>query len=302
MNMRRDIEFVSEGTVCSGWLYLPDGAGSADGAGLPGVVMAHGFTGVKEMDLDPFARAFADSGLATLLFDYRYCGTSGGEPRQQILPAAQIDDYRSALSWLGTQPEVDPNRLGVWGTSYSGGHVLHLGAFDPRVRAVVSQIPMIDGWETGLRVVGAEMFAVLRETLALSRQARYPDKPDSYLPVVSEDGGPSAIPQSGTREHLLSLAESAPSWRNELTLGSLEALIEYAPGNVIERVSPVPLLMIVASGDVLTPPDLALAAYERAREPKQLLLLNPKQHHGVYAEPLRSQAVESAVAWFGRHL
>jgi len=300
--MRRDITFMSEGTACSGWLYVPDSVAGAEGAGLPGVVMAHGFTGVKEMDLDPFAQAFADNGLVTMLFDYRYCGTSEGEPRQQILPAAQIEDYRNALSWLGTQPEVDATRLGVWGTSYSGGHVLYIGAFDLRVKAVVSQIPMVDGWETGLRVVGAETFALLRETLAQSRQARYPDGPDSYFPVVSEDGGPSAIPQSGTRDHLLGLAESAPSWRNELTFGSLEALIEYAPGNVIERVSPVPLLMIVAPGDVLTPPDLALAAYERAREPKELLLLKAKPHHSVYSEPLRSLAVESAATWFGRHL
>lgn len=297
--MRHDITFPSEGTACSGWLYLPDEEG---GSPYPGVVMAHGFTGVKEMDLDHFARAFAEHGIAVLLFDYRYSGASEGEPRQQILPTAQIEDYRNALSRLAVQPDVDPERLGIWGTSYSGGHVLHVAAYDPRVKAVVSQIPMVDGWQTALRVMGSEAFAAMRMQLAQHRQARYPEGAESYLPVVSIDGGPSAIPQRGTREHLLSLAETAPTWRNELTLGSLEALLEYAPGTVIERVSPVPLLMIVAAGDVLTPADLALAAFQRAHEPKELLLLDPQEHHGIYAEPLRSQAVQAAVTWFGKHL
>ena len=93
--MRRDIEFRSEGTICRGWLYAPDGGGSPG----PAVVMAHGFSAVKEMRLDRFAEAFAAAGLVSVVFDYRGAGASDGEPRQDIDPHAQVIDYRNAISY-----------------------------------------------------------------------------------------------------------------------------------------------------------------------------------------------------------
>ena len=99
--------------------------------------MAYGLGAVKEMYLDPFGRKFADASYVALLFDCRCWGESGGEPRQHIDPRAQHDDYRNAISYLQQRPEVDAKRIAVWGTSFSGGHVLHLGGFDARIKAVV---------------------------------------------------------------------------------------------------------------------------------------------------------------------
>jgi uncharacterized protein len=129
---KRDIIFPSGDSYCAAWLFLPDGA--SPNAQVPGIAMAHGLGAVKEMYLEFFARNFADAGLAAVLFDYRYFGASGGEPRQRVAPHEQTEDYRSALTCLSLQPEVDADRLGVWGTSFSGGHVLHVGAYDPRVK------------------------------------------------------------------------------------------------------------------------------------------------------------------------
>jgi uncharacterized protein len=130
--MRQDIAFNAEGATLRGWLVLPD-----DFTGpLPAAVLAHGFSAVKEMHLDHFAEAFAQAGLAALVFDHRGFGASDGTVRQEIDPVAQVRDYRHALSFAATLPEVDARRLGVWGTSYSGGHAIVVGATDRRVKCV----------------------------------------------------------------------------------------------------------------------------------------------------------------------
>src|SRR5436853_3311466 len=138
-NMRQDIAFSAEGTTLRGWLYVPD---SGKGP-FPTIVMAHGFSAVKEMYLDSFAEAFAQAGLNVLVFDNRNFGASDGEPRQEIDPVAQVRDYRHAITWACGLPEVDPLRIGVWGSSYSGGHVLAVAATDRRVKTAVSQVPLV---------------------------------------------------------------------------------------------------------------------------------------------------------------
>src|SRR5258707_12797249 len=115
--MRRDVDINAEGVVLRGWFYLPElAAGPA-----PCIVMAHGFSAVKEMYLDHFAEVFAAAGLAALVYDNRNFGASGGEPRQEIDPVEQVRDYRHAITWARMQPEGDRERIGVWGSSYSGG-------------------------------------------------------------------------------------------------------------------------------------------------------------------------------------
>ena len=114
--------------------------------------MAHGFSAVKEQVLPEFAERFVDAGLATLVFDYRYFGDSEGEPRCQLFPLEMVEDYRNAITWACEQPNVDPDRLGVWGTSYSGGLVAYVGTFDRRVRAVVAQVPSIINAESRLAI------------------------------------------------------------------------------------------------------------------------------------------------------
>src|SRR5690349_21709158 len=112
--MRRDIEFRAEvGTALRGWHYVPDG-----GKPAPCIVMAHGFSAVKEMYLDRFAEVFAAAGLAALVFDHRNFGASDGEPRQEIDPWRQVRDYRDAITFAQGLPETDPARIGVWGSSY----------------------------------------------------------------------------------------------------------------------------------------------------------------------------------------
>src|SRR5690349_4082089 len=139
MGMRRaDVTFTSRGVLCAGWLYRPDGLPA--GRRAPAVILAHGFSAVKEMGLAAFAESFAAAGFVALVFDYRYFGASGGEPRGQVFAAEQIEGVRNALTWLEDQDGVDPERIGLWGTSFGGGVVTYTATFDRRVKAVVAQV------------------------------------------------------------------------------------------------------------------------------------------------------------------
>ncbi len=297
--MRQDVEFDAEGVTLRGWFYYPDDATGS----VPAVVMAHGFSAVKEMYLDAYAEFFCSAGLGVLVFDNRNFGASDGEPRQEIDPWAQVRDYRHAITFARTLPEVDRDRIGIWGSSYSGGHVLVVGAIDRRVRCVVSQVPLVSGYRNVQRLVRNDIIVQLREQFDADREARYSGKSPAMIPVVSEDpfSTPCALPTPDSWQWFTETGKvRAPAWRNEVTLRSIEMLMEYEPWVYIDRISPTPLLMIVAAGDVLTPTDLALEAYQRALEPKKLVLL-PGGHFDAYTKDFEL-AAGAARDWFVQHL
>ena len=295
---RRDIEFDAEGVTLRGWFYRADGA---DGA-APTVVMAHGFSAVKEMYLDAYAETFAAAGLNALVYDNRNFGDSDGEPRQEIDPWAQVRDYRHAITYAGTLPEVDVDRIGIWGSSYSGGHVLVVGAIDRRVKAVVSQVPLVSGHDNFRALVRADFVDGFRAQFDSDRLARFRGEKPAMVPVVDEDPlGACALPTPDswtwfTETHRV----RAPSWRNEVTMRSVEMFTEYEPVSYLPYVSPTPLLLMPARNDVLTPTDLAIAAYERAREPKRLRIL-PGGHFDAYVAGFEHSS-GPARDWFVEHL
>ncbi len=294
--MRRDVEFRSEGVTCRGWLYTPAGSATP----WPTVVMAHGFSGVKEMHLDAFAEAFATAGLASLVFDYRGFGSSDGAPRQDIDPHAQITDYRNAISFARQVREVDGERIGVWGTSYSGGHALMVAALDRRVKAAVSQVPLIDGWETFARLAGEEGRAAFVSQMIAERERVYAGGAPAMIPVVDNSGGFAAMATPDADEWFDRFARSAPTWKNEVTLQSLERLLEYAPGRFIDRIAPTPLLLIAAERDFI-PLDVTERAFARAGEPKRLCIV-PAGHFEVYESPHFETAAREASEWFVKYL
>jgi len=295
---RRDIEFNAEGVTLRGWFYPAQGAaGSA-----PTVVMAHGFSAVKEMYLDSFAEVFSAAGLGALVFDNRNFGASDGEPRQEIDPWAQVRDYRHAITYATTLPEVDPARIGIWGSSYSGGHVLVVGAIDRRVKAVVGQVPLISGHDNLRALVRADFIAGFREMFDADRLARFQGKEPAMVPVVDED--PLAACALPTPDSWSWFSETgmnrAPAWRNEVTLRSVEMFTEYEPVSYMPYISPTPLLLLVAAGDHLVPAELAIAGYEQAREPKKIIIM-PGGHFDAYVKGFEA-ASGPARDWFVQHL
>jgi uncharacterized protein len=294
---RRDIEFDAEGVTLRGWFYPAEGAEVA-----PTIVMAHGFSAVKEMYLDKFAEAFAGGGLNALVFDNRNFGDSDGTPRLEIDPWAQVRDYRHAITYAITLPETDASRIGIWGSSYSGGHVLVVAAIDRRVKAVVAQVPLISGYDNVRALVRSDFIDGFREQFDADRLARFQGKEPAMVPVVAENPfDPSALPTPDSWQWFTETGKNrAPNWKNEVTLRTVEMLGEYNPGDYIAQISPTPLLLLPARNDVLTPSAFAIGAYEQAREPKKLVIL-PGGHFDAYVKGFDASS-EPALAWFREHL
>ncbi len=295
--MRRDIEFNAEGVTLRGWLYLPDGAP----APAPAVVMAHGLSAVKEMYLDRYAEVFAAAGLGVLVFDHRCLGASDGEPRQDVDPWAQIRDYRHAITYARTLPELDADRIGIWGTSLSGGHVLVVGAIDRRVSCVVSQVPVVSGYRNLMRQIRPDLMAEVRAQFDADREARFRGEPPGMIPIVSEDPmGVCVLPHRDSWEWFMEAAKRAPAWRNEVTLRTVEMIIDWEPGAYVYRISPTPLLLVVAAKDTAAVADQALEAHAQALEPKQLYIL-PGGHFDAYVKEF-DLASAAARDFFVAHL
>jgi hypothetical protein len=296
---RKDVEFKAEdGVVLRGWLYLP----KQEKGPAPAIVMAHGFSAVKEMWLDKYAEVFASAGMAALVYDHRNFGASDGMPRQEIDPWAQIRDYRTAITYVRTLPEINRELIGIWGTSYSGGEVLVVGAIDRRVKAVVAQAPATKLFEAMQRTVGEAFFPGLLAALDAEREDRFKGKPPAMIPVVTKDPTvPAVLPQAESWEWFTKTAQlRAPSWRNEVTLRTINMNLEFVPWAFVDRISPTPLLMIVPSHDSLLPTSQTLETYQRALEPKKLIIVQGG-HFAAYIEQFEKTS-SAARDWFAAHL
>lgn len=296
--MRTDVTFGSKGLACSGWLYTPDSCASE--GKLPVIIMAHGFSGVKEMGLPKLAEKYADAGYAVLLFDYRFFGSSEGEPRGQLFPLEMVEDYRNAISWACEHPQLDPDRIGLWGTSFSGGLAVYAATHDKRVKAVVVQAPGL--WSGAERsAANPERWEQVASLLQSDRTERYRTGRINYIKVVAPDGEPCVLPGVEPYHAYMSLKEIAPAWRNEITVESLEKVREFDPITHIKMMSPAALLVIAAEDDSLVPINTVRAAFEKAAEPKKLIV-HPVGHFDFYVDPGLSTTAAEAIEWYDRHL
>lgn len=293
--MRKDVEFNSKELRCRGWLYVPDDL--PVGRKAPAVVMAHGFTAVKEQVLPEFAERFAAAGFVTMVFDYRHFGESEGEPRGQLFPLEMVEDYRNAITWVSDQPEVDPNRICLWGTSYSGGLVIYAGTHDKRVKAVAAQVPATTNPESR-RALDPQKYELVGQFLLRDRIERYKTGVVKYMKVVAPEGEPCVLPGKEAYDGYMELKTA--NWRNQVTLESLEKIREFDPISFVHLMPPTALLLIPAENDTILPVHTVRETYEKAREPKAISIL-PIRHFEIYKEPWLSKAAVIAMDWFKKH-
>ncbi len=293
MEHRREVRFLSQGVECAGWLYTP-----ASAPPWPALVMGHGFSATRHDGLDPYARRFQAAGLAVLVFDYRHFGDSQGKPRQLVDITRQQQDFQAALTYLRSLSDIDDQRLGLFGTSFSGGHVVCVAAQDPHVRAVVAQCPFSDGLPT-LRA--ADPANVVKGTLLgladrlLSKLRLGP----LYLPAVGYPGDFAVMTAPEAKPGFDMLTGPGSPWRNQVAARIVLQAPWYRPVLQASKLT-CPLLVCVCDKDQTAP---AASAWELARRaPRGEIRRYPVGHFEIYQGSAFEQAVADQVQFFSRHL
>jgi dienelactone hydrolase len=282
----RQADILSEGTRMAAEVFAPKDPSSEK---LPTIVMSHGWGGTAEA-LRADAIAFARAGYLVIAFDYRGWGRSDGrlilagaapaeedgkrvaevkEVRGVVDPIDQTTDILNAIQWAAGEPRCDPERIGIWGSSFSGGHVVYVAAREPRVKAFVSQVGSMDG----------------RWVIANPEIRKY-----TFDQGAARTHGRIGYPEPGAKFGSLT---GAPV---------IEKFVGYAPIEDIDRCGSCAKLFLIAENEELFDnKDHAILAHERATGVKKLVTISGITHYGVYNEA-RSRAQKEAIAWFDEHL
>jgi pimeloyl-ACP methyl ester carboxylesterase len=266
--MIKEVEFPSEGAMLRGLLFLPESHTER----TPVVIMAHGTTGTVYMVADKYAKAFSGAGLAVLLYDHRNFGMSEGEPRQEINPWIQCRGYRDAVSFVEKLDRVDPDRIALWGDSYTGGQVVVVGAVDQRVKAIVAQCPVFGAEPPEVDPNKANL-DIIKEVLSRGEVRGSAETTVGPMPVVSFDqaGTPSLLkPIQAFRWFIDYGGRAGTRWNNSVTRVVPPTPVPYHPTLCAPFVT-APTLLMVAPDDEMVHANYAVAkqAYELMPGPKQ---------------------------------
>jgi pimeloyl-ACP methyl ester carboxylesterase len=299
---REAADFESEGELCAAWLYRPETPAMADGEDPPVVVMAHGFAGTREMALPQFAERFAERGFAVLLFDYRSFGDSAGEPRNLVSPDRHVADWRAAVAHVRSLDGVDPDRVAVWGSSFSGGHALVTAARE-NVAAYVGQVPFLDGMRTLPYLVEQNglSFGIDATVAALDDFARkYTFREPRYIPVVGQPGELAALSTPGSEAGYREMVPDdlrEEEW-NRCAARILLTVATYRPLEHAGRVD-CPALLVEAREDQLVPGSAVDATVQRLGDVERVRI--DGDHFDPYTDAFEP-VVEREATFLERHL
>lgn len=294
MTQREDLRFPSGDDLISAWLYRPPGDEPS-----PLLVMAHGLGAVRGMRLDAYAERFSAAGYACLVFDYRNFGDSAGRPRQVLDIGMQLADWAAAVAYARTVAGIDPDRIGLWGTSFGGGHVISTAARLPGIAAAIAQCPFTDGMASARTITNPLITAritarAVRDVLA-SRLGRPPV-------MVATAGGPGEVALMNTPDAYsgyLRLVPDGVELRNEVAARIALQVFTYRPGRLTPKIT-CPILFCVCEGDSVAPAAATLRHAERA--PRGEVRLYPEGHFAIYVGDAFERAVADQLAFLDKHL
>jgi fermentation-respiration switch protein FrsA (DUF1100 family) len=288
---RVDVSFESGGGRCAAWLYRPPKADCC-------VVLAHGWTGVREQRLDAFAERFANAGLAALVFDYRHFGASTGEPRSLLDISLQHDDWRAAIAYARGLAGIDAEKIALWGSSFSGGHVVAIAAGDPRIAAVVAQVPFMDGFANLLRL-GPLHSLKLTAAGIRDQVGALAGRPPHMVASVGPPGSSAVMNTPDAQPGFEALNPPGLRWPNEAAARVVLRVSSYRPTRRVAEVR-CPIMFAVAEQDAITPPDLAVRAASRAQRAE--LRTYPGGHFDPYVGELFERVAADETEFLTRTL
>ena len=288
------VSFYSEGTRLSGDLFLPPDL--KPGEQRAGIVLCHGYTGVRDLYLPDNARELNAAGYVVLTFDYKGWGDSDGS-KSRLAPYGRVTDSQAALTFLGAQPMVDDQRLGLYGTSYGGATVTWTAAIDQRVKCTVSVVGIGHGRRWMRSVRHPDEFADLLERANA-------DRVNQAITGTSEFVERNAILLPDRQSAALAAAARAknPAAVSEIPMEYINETLEFHPEWVVDKIAPRPILFIATDNDRLVPQDESESLYAKAGEPKKLVVLKNWGHYEVYAGEAFRQVMAPTLAWYREHL
>jgi fermentation-respiration switch protein FrsA (DUF1100 family) len=298
VSRRRDVAFNVEGVTCRAWVYEPKPDAPRPAACI---VMAHGLGGTRDASLQPYAERFAAAGFGVVLFDYRYLGASDGEPRQLISPKRHLKDWQAATDFARGLPGVDPARIGLWGTSLSGGHVVMAAARDSSVAAIAAQCPMLDGMASARLAMqrGSLRGVMVRLRAALKDVARAAiGLSPVYVPLVARSGELGVMASDKAYAGILSIVP--PGWCNQIAARILFTLPIYRPVRHAHKVK-CPTLLVACSEDTIVSAKSAVETAERIGKKARLVSL-PIDHFDIYKGEWFERGCGEQVAFFRQAL
>jgi uncharacterized protein len=271
---REDVSFTSGGDRVAAWLYRPSGAEGAGAAGgVPCVVMAHGFSLTRHDGLAPYAERFAQAGCAALVFDHRYLGDSGGTPRQRFRKGAQLEDWRNAIAYARGLDGVDPERIVLWGFSFSAGHAVTLAAEDPRLAATLALCPLVDGLPRVLATPPLLSAKILPRAIA-DVAGRH-----NLVPVTAQPGGFGAMTLPGEADGFARAIPDGSPWRNEISPGIFTTIGLHRP---VAKAASIGCPLWVGLGERDISVDGAAAVKLAERAPRGELHRYPFDHFDAF--------------------
>jgi dienelactone hydrolase len=290
---REDSDFTSQGTRCAGWFYRPEGASKP-----PVVVMAHGFGAERTFGLPAYAERFLQRGMAAFLFDYRNFGGSDGEPRNLVSNHRHLKDWEAAVAHVRGLPDIDKEKMALWGSSYSGGHVIVTAANDPDIAAIVSQVPFVYGlttaYHTGVKHALQATSAGLKDVMRMvSSRDPY------YVPVVSDPEIFGLMNTLESKTGYMAIVPEDSEWRNECPARAVIELLFYRPMSYARSVN-CPALVIMGDKDSLIYPRSVEKTASRMRE--VTLIHMDVGHFDVYVGDVFERVVKIEADFLAHHL
>jgi len=296
MAARREVRIPVADTNLAAWLYEPS---AAAGSGAPCVVLAHGFTGVRDMHLDRPAARFAEAGIGALVFDYRHFGDSGGDPRQVVDIGHQYTDWDAAVAFAEDLDWVDRRRIALWGTSFCGGHVIDAAVRHQRVAAVIAQAPFVDGLSQLLRTPPAIGLRLALDGVR-DELGRLRGQAPRLVPVSAAPGQYAVLSDPHVWQSIPVVVPPGSTWRNEVAARVALRLAFHRPGRHTRRVR-CPILMQLLDDETV----LSRRAVERAARRGRFVELkryDELNHFDVYVGEGFERLFADQLAFLQRHL
>jgi dienelactone hydrolase len=293
MAQREDVDFRSGVDRISAWLYRPAG-----GDAPPILVMAHGLGAVRTMRLDAYAERFSAAGYACLVFDYRNFGDSEGRPRQLLDIGMQLADWSAAVAHARTLKGIDHNRIGVWGTSFGGGHVIATAARVPDIRAAVAQCPFTDG-VASVRTLSPAIFGRIGVLAARDIIAARFGRSPVMIPAAGKPGEVALMNAPDAYPGYLRLVPEGQAVPNEVAARFALKVIAYRPGRQAAKIG-CPILFCVCEADSVAP-SVSTLRYA-AKAPRGEVRMYPEGHFEIYLGDAFERVVADQLAFLDRHL